>query len=533
MRVAITSIQRNRNPYIVEWIAFHLAMGFNQFYIYAHKTTDGMKETLLELSKYYPIQVFALELDDYPQLYAYQHAWQNFGNTVDWMAFIDGDEFLFPTQSNSIQDALSAYAHTPISALGVFWKCYGSNGHQVDPAGLILENFPRHSCADYEPNRHIKSILKGGAKVDMYRSHLFETEHGTFDENLRPINDGYMRSYEPTYDFFRINHYVVQSKEFFLKIKQVMGSADLPGGVMRSDEFFVSHDRNEENDGVALTFLPQLKKKILEINQHINNSLLTTMKNTKIPMPVVVNYEMVVKIPPGDYHFTGNSVGLKEIVAHIPFDKQRDVSILDIGFGVGDLGRIIKTNASTQHWHIDGIDGFMDVCCNVELFDKKIYRNIWHGLALDIPSDILHKYDIICLFDVIEHLDIDPAKKLLADLFDALSPNGLLVLSTPLWFWPQSQQNMGDLEEHKIAIPASALLSLSPLMYHIHSKYLVGTFVFDKKSMAHLDKFIPITDQGFTLDKGMQHLQALGLKADNVLYFVQPTPSATPGNADA
>ena len=85
-KIAVTSIQRNRNKYILEWLAFHMTVGFNHFYIYCHKTTDGMQKTLLELSKKYPIEIFELEMDDYPQLIAYQHAWENFGDKVDWMA---------------------------------------------------------------------------------------------------------------------------------------------------------------------------------------------------------------------------------------------------------------------------------------------------------------------------------------------------------------------------------------------------------------------------------------------------------------
>lgn len=521
MKVAITSIQRNRNPYILEWIAFHLAMGFNQFYIYAHKTTDGMTDTLLQLGKRYPIQVFAIDVDDFPQIHAYQHAWRNFGKTVDWMAFIDGDEFLFPTQQRSIQKALESYNDKPLSALGVYWKCYGSNGHVADPDGLVLENYPRHSRADFEPNRHIKSIVKGGANANPNRSHLFETDLGTFDEQLRPITNGCMLDYEPSYNQFRINHYVVQSQAFYFGVKKAMGAADLPGGVTRSNEFFAVHDRNEEDDGVSLAMLPLLREKMTELSQFLKDIAVSHSVDTRLPRPVVQNYEIVAAIPPGNYNFAGNSVGLKEIVAHIPVEKTREIKILDIGFGIGDLGRIVKSNPATSHWHIDGIDGFLDACCNVELFQKRIYRNIWHGLAMDIPADVLRSYDLICLFDVIEHLDADLAKQLLTDLLGALGPDSRLILSTPLFFWPQSQQHQGDLEEHKIGVPAASLLGLSPLMYHIHPKFLVGTFVFSNQSIAHLAHFAPIADQRFDLDAGFRHLHSLGVQADGVLKFVQ------------
>ena len=182
MKLGITSIQRNRNPWIVEWLAFHMMVGFNQFYIYSHKCTDGMTHTLLRLANHYPIVVHQLELENLPQLVAYQHSVNTYLNEVDWMAFIDGDEFLFSTQYSQVSEALVAYEDKPLSALAAYWLCYGSSGHIDEPEGLIIQNYPRHSRRDFSPNRHIKSILRGREKATVYISHLFQTEQGTFDE---------------------------------------------------------------------------------------------------------------------------------------------------------------------------------------------------------------------------------------------------------------------------------------------------------------------------------------------------------------
>ncbi len=526
MKIAITSIQRNRNPYIVEWIAFHLAMGFNQFYIYCHKTVDGMTETLQRLAQWYPITVFPLYNDDKPQIVAYQHAWAHFGNSVDWMAFIDGDEFLFPTQVSSIQEALAPFNGASLSALGVYWKCYGSNGHIAEPKGLLLENYPRHSTTDFGPNQHIKSIVRGGAKVNPVRSHLFDTELGTFDEHMRPITSGYMVNYQPTYDVLRINHYVVQSQQYFFEIKQGIGAADLSSGAgYRTNSWFDVHDRNEEDDGVALGFLPRLKEKVAELERCLSALPSTSPSSTGL-RPVVQDYRLVQQIPAGEYHFSGNSAGLKDIVGYIFPNPERSVNLLDIGFGLGDLGRIVKTTSTLQHWQIDGIDGFRDACCNMELFSKGFYRNIWHGLAQELPMQALQSYDLICLFDVIECLEAVPAKQLLAHLLRAMRPDAQLVLSTPLWFWPQAHRCPDDLAEHKIGVPAQSLLALSPTMYHIHPEHLVGTFVFSKQSLALVDRFVPTTDRNFDFDAGLRHLHTLEQKADGVLKFIQPASLA-------
>jgi len=267
MKLSIASIQRNRNPWIVEWLAFHMVVGFNEFHVYCHKCSDGMDDTLRRLGAHYPVYAYAIESDDSPQLAAYQHAWNANGARVDWMAFLDGDEFLFPTAAPDMASALAPYQHLDLSALGAYWVCYGSSGHLHEPAGLVMGNYTRHSRPDFVANRHMKSIVRGGARMQVVGSHLFATEHGTFDEHLRRITHPQLQEPDrlPTWDRFRINHYVTQSHEFFTETKQNMGAADLGHHLVRPTAWFHEHDRNEMDDGVSYGFLIRLKLKVREL----------------------------------------------------------------------------------------------------------------------------------------------------------------------------------------------------------------------------------------------------------------------------
>lgn len=265
MNLGITSIQRNRGPWILEWLAFHMVVGFNRFFIYAHKTDDGMTQTLMQLARHYPIQVHALSMDALAQIVAYRHAWSQYGSQVDWMAFIDGDEFLFPTACEHIGQALAPYQALPLSALGAYWVCYGGNGHIEEPSGLVMENYPRHSGPDFVFNRHVKSIVRGGQNIDISTSHVFTTPHGTFDERLRPLPQGFMPQLEPSCTALRINHYAVQSWEFFKATKQNIGAPDANPSLVRPDSWYHQYDRNECDDGVSYNFLTRLKLKVREL----------------------------------------------------------------------------------------------------------------------------------------------------------------------------------------------------------------------------------------------------------------------------
>lgn len=269
--IAITSIQRDRAPYIVEWLAFHMVVGFDRFFVYSHLSQDGMDHMLFKLATRYPITPFRVEDIERPQLAVYQHSWASHGANVDWMAFIDGDEFLFPTQDATMAEALARFAGRDLSALAAYWKCYGSNGHVTEPGGLMVEKFPRHSAQDFAPNRHVKSILKGGETADFVGSHVFATAKGTFDERMRPITGGWT-DHEPSYDVLRINHYACQSWEFFKKQKQHSGAPDVNPLLVRPDGWFLAHDRNECDDGTSYNFLLRLKLKVMELEAFLREA---------------------------------------------------------------------------------------------------------------------------------------------------------------------------------------------------------------------------------------------------------------------
>lgn len=260
MKLGITTVQRDRAPWIKEWVAFHWLVGFRQFYIFLHQCSDNTKKILQGLKKSINIKTFDVDPGlASPQLQCYQDAYVNFGDKVDWMAFIDADEFLFPTQADTLDVALEEFTDKPMSALGVYWSCFGSSGFVEEPPGLIIENYKYRANKGYSNDRHIKSIVKGGQSTTIKASdpHFFKTPLGTYDENLRLINYGWT-DYQPTYTNFCVNHYATQSRSFFLNFKSKFMTPD--GGGTPDDSFWAEHDRNDVLDTSMDRFIGPLKK---------------------------------------------------------------------------------------------------------------------------------------------------------------------------------------------------------------------------------------------------------------------------------
>lgn len=233
---------------------------------------------------------------------------------------------------------------------------------------------------------------------------------------------------------------------------------------------------------------------------------------------IIQNYLVLTELKNSKNVPMGDSASPKGMIFHILEKNSDSVDVLDIGFGTGGLGRLIKSNNETSHWNVDGIDGWEVNCLNKELFEQNIYRNIWHGLAQELPSEEIKKYKIICLLDVIEHLNADTAKWLLRTLLASMGQDAALFISTPLWFYPQNQQQDGDLEEHLIGVPASSMMALIPVMYSI-SNPLVGGFVYRKKSLDYVEFFQPTANKEFSYDMGLNIIKSLNIPIQNGIVY--------------
>jgi hypothetical protein len=267
MKVGICTIQRDRAQWIPEWIAFHHAAGFKKFYIYLHNCVDNSEEVVIKLKRIYDIECHIVPKEtERPQLVAYQHAYSMYGDEVDWIAFIDGDEFLFSPKYYDISEAISIYDYKKISALGVWWQCYSSNNHIFEPDGLIIENYTKRPQKKFELNKHFKSIVRGRQGNNfsvLLNSHFFKTLHGTYDEKERALTHGRMPEIDISTEIFRINHYVAQSYEFFKKFKQFSGAADAGKNMIRTEEDWrVYADDNSEHDTDAHKYLPQIRREL-------------------------------------------------------------------------------------------------------------------------------------------------------------------------------------------------------------------------------------------------------------------------------
>ena len=253
--VGIAAIVKNEGPYLLEWIAHHRAIGIERFFIADNGSDDGGRELLVELGKIGIVETFDFKTRPGvpPQLPASAEILRRYGNMVEWLAFIDADEFIIPTvEGQTISDMLDG-AGDRVGAIGLNWATYGSSYRNTPSEGLVLERFVRRFPDRATINKHYKSLLRVSAVYELgdtpHRFVLkngFDYAHADMSPLLahRRLGEGLSlgRAWKP----FRLNHYVIKSKAEFDNKKQARGRATTTA--RRDDGFFKNHDSNEVYD---------------------------------------------------------------------------------------------------------------------------------------------------------------------------------------------------------------------------------------------------------------------------------------------
>ena len=72
------------------------------------------------------------------QMRAYFHCLKNYRQESIWIAFIDLDEFLFPTETDCLPAILHEYEK--FAGVLVSWLMFGLSGHVTKPEGLVIAN---------------------------------------------------------------------------------------------------------------------------------------------------------------------------------------------------------------------------------------------------------------------------------------------------------------------------------------------------------------------------------------------------------
>lgn len=269
--ICLVSPARNEGPYLLEWIAWHRVIGFDDIVVITHDCNDGSDKLLDVLANHGVVRHLKHQPSktESPLGSAYRTARQDQQVlNADWVMAIDTDEFLQVfVGDGSIHDLISLNGQHCLG-MAVNWKVFGNNNQDKWADEFVRNQFTRSADGQVLANRHYKSIyrdLKNFARMASHTPRRYSGQWGGeniwVDSEGIPLNAVRLEN-EPkhsraiamrrvTHVAAQVNHYAVKSAEgFSLKGTRKSGAAR----VYRHDAaFYETYNRNESEDRSALS----------------------------------------------------------------------------------------------------------------------------------------------------------------------------------------------------------------------------------------------------------------------------------------
>ncbi len=238
----IVGCMKNEAPYIVEWVAYHRAIGVDNFIIYTNDCDDTTDEVLQRLQALGYVQHRSNEnwKGNSPQQHALNNSLKEpVIQNAEWIAHIDVDEFInIRTGNGTLQDLFEAVPDATNFAMT--WRLFGHNGVTAVNDDLVIDQFD--TCAPkYCPKPHTvwgyKTMFRNigaYAKISCHRPNKLDESqlsavkwvNGSGRDMTRDAARNGWRSSKSNvgYDLIQLNHYALRSADSFL-IKRQRGRA--------------------------------------------------------------------------------------------------------------------------------------------------------------------------------------------------------------------------------------------------------------------------------------------------------------------
>lgn len=235
---SVAAIFKCEEPYIGDWVKYHLGIGAEHIYLYDNDSPDRSAEVAKDVGR---DKVTIHPIPGHPvQHKAYAQCLHQYRQASRWLAFLDIDEYLVPL--TPLYELLKYYEFYP--AVCPHWILFGSSGHQLYTPVPVPERFT-HSQADV--NIHVKSIVNPMRTHNWVTAHRFTHDTEPVDEKCNRIGMYDSTPAGGTADIIYVAHYTTKSKEECFE-RRSRPRPDTGEYRYNTEEFFAAHDRNEKEN---------------------------------------------------------------------------------------------------------------------------------------------------------------------------------------------------------------------------------------------------------------------------------------------
>jgi glycosyltransferase involved in cell wall biosynthesis len=244
--LCLVSVFKNESHILEEWIQHYIKQGVDHFFLTDNGSTDNYMQIL---DKYISTGIVSLNIN--PERYKQSKHMNHYLDKIknyEWTIVCDLDEFIYARRDFSKISDYLRNLNENVNQIHIPWKLFGSNGHitqpdKVVPNFLKRQNYPdtfQINCKCINRTKNIKTIdLHCCFLIDC--SGLFTSDGNSIGYSRRDfalISESILESSQ-----LHLNHYAIQSWEWFKSVKMTRGDATSSSGDnIRNEGYFREYD---------------------------------------------------------------------------------------------------------------------------------------------------------------------------------------------------------------------------------------------------------------------------------------------------
>ena len=270
-QVTAVSMMKDEGPYVIEWVAHHLAVGFTDLVVYTNDCSDGTDDMLIRLEA---LGLAHHRRNDIPEGIRPQPSALNYAQVEpvvglsDWVMVFDADEFVSIRYGDgTLDDLITAAKAQDANGIVVTWRIFGSGGVVDWSRAPVTEQFLMAAPVTWNKGWGVKTLFTFNPaywKLGIHRPKM-KTRHikTDFPDHVKwltgsgKVMEDYFkfrgwRSITRTvgYDWVQLNHYAVKSVDSYA-IRKLRGNVNNKKDKYNSD-YWSLQDRNEVRDDTML-----------------------------------------------------------------------------------------------------------------------------------------------------------------------------------------------------------------------------------------------------------------------------------------
>jgi hypothetical protein len=230
--LSILSIFKNETMNLKVWLEHYLWQGVDHFYLIDNGSTDKPLNILQEyINKGIVTYYYKPEKHQQAEHYRWVFDKENLKKTTHWLAVCDLDEFFYGVDQKLVSKLKTLEYYNVIYAN---WLMFGSDNLITHPTDI------RTSIIHRKPDLH--KLTKYIFKPASIKNSAYVWIHYL----LNPANGNMINNHPKVRianKLIKLNHYPIQSLEFFQKVKMTRGAADsIQCDNVRDINYFKSYD---------------------------------------------------------------------------------------------------------------------------------------------------------------------------------------------------------------------------------------------------------------------------------------------------